>query len=98
MDDSVKRAYANVLNTIDGQMVFQDLLEKFQLASGVYRFMGNDNLADLAFRDGQRNAGIYIFGILSSINPEKISLINTNIMKKQNEIAFKNSQKVNDDE
>lgn len=92
MDNSLKRAYENVLNTNDGMMVFEDLLSKFQIASGVYRFQGDDTLSDLAFRDGQRNAGIYIFTILSSVNPEKASLINTNIFKAHNEQLKKVSE------
>lgn len=101
MENSLKRAYENVLNTKDGQMVFEDLLSKFQINTAVYAFERNDNLADLAFRDGQRNSGIYIFSILSAINPTKASLINTNIMIAHNEAVKKSqqdNQKVNEDE
>lgn len=97
MDESVKRAYENVLNTKDGQMVFQDLLENFNVISGVYKFQGGDTLSDLAFRDGQRNSGIYIYSTLSSISPEKTSHINAAIMQKQND-AISNQKKVIKDE
>jgi len=85
MENSLKRAYENVLNTKDGQMVFEDLLTQFRINTSVYAFERNDSLSDLAFRDGQRNAGIYIFSILSMVNPTKASLINTNIMQAHNE-------------
>lgn len=97
MKESLKRAYDNVLNTKDGQMVFEDLLSKFRIATGVYAFERNDNLADLAFRDGQRNAGLYIFGIISEINPEKASLINMNVFKADNE-EIRKLNKVNENE
>lgn len=102
MKDSLKRAYENVLNTVDGQMVFEDLLSQFHIVTGVYKFEGGDNLADLAYRDGQRNCGIYIFSILSAVNPEKASLINTNIFKAHNDAVKQaeqdKSKKVNEDE
>lgn len=102
MENSLKRAYENVLNTKDGQMVFEDLLTQFRINTSVYAFERNDSLSDLAFRDGQRNAGIYIFSILSMVNPTKASLINTNIMQAHNEAVReaerKNQEKVNDNE
>lgn len=97
MKESVKRAYQNVLATKDGQMVFEDLLTQFRIATGVYAFERNDNLADLAFRDGQRNAGLYIFGIISTLNPEQASLINTNIFKADIE-SQRELNKVNENE
>lgn len=101
MKNSLKQAYLNVLNTKEGQMVFEDLLTQFRINTGVYAFERNDTISDLAFRDGQRNAGIYIFSVLSTLNPTVASMINTNIMMAHNEAVKKadqDNQKVNEDE
>ena len=81
MDQKTKDAYRDVLATPEGMLVFKDLLEQFRIVTGVYAFQQDNNLADLAYRDGQRNCGIYIYSIISQVNPARASELNKQIFE-----------------
>ena len=83
MDENLKRAYADILQTEAGIAVLKDMLSKFQLFGSVYDFQGiaSNELSNLAFRDGQRNSGSYIYQNMIASNPEKTSQIQASIFK-----------------
>jgi hypothetical protein len=90
MDDNLKRAYAEVMSTDAGKKVLQDLLVKFSLFAGTYSLNSNspNELPDLAFREGQRNSGSYIYQCMIASNENITSQIQANIFKDM--VKYKN--------
>jgi len=91
-DQALINAYRDVLGTVAGQEVFKDLLTKFAVTVPVYAFGQNNNIADISYRDGQRNCGIYIYNKMALADPVLTSSIYADVIYKDNEIYLK-SQK-----
>ncbi|QHJ83823.1 MAG: hypothetical protein [Bacteriophage sp.] len=83
MDSDLKKAYSEIMATSSGQKVLKDLLVKFKIFAGTYNLNSNsiNELSDLAFREGQRNSGSYIYQNMIASNPEKTSQIQASIFK-----------------
>jgi hypothetical protein len=83
--EDLSRAYAEVLETQAGKLVLGSLIETLSITVPVYAFGHKNELADISYRDGQRNAGIYVYNQIALANPKVAAELHLNVMLKQNE-------------
>lgn len=83
--DDLSRAYAEILATAAGKLVMRNLLEKLSVTVPVYAFGAKNDLADISYRDGQRNAGIYVYNQMALASPEVTAQLHADVMFKENE-------------
>ena len=83
-NEQLLEAYAAVMNTPAGKLILEDLLSRLSVTVPVYAFGSNNNLSDIAFRDGQRNAGIYVYNNMALANPSITAQLYANVMEVEN--------------
>lgn len=91
MNDADKRdkqllteAYAVLLGTPEGRRVLSDLIARLSVTVPVYAFGGHNELSDISYRDGQRNAGIYVYNQMALANPAITAQIHAEVMAQEN--------------
>lgn len=82
--EKLSMAYAEVLATDAGRRIFADILSKMSVTVPVYAFGIDNNISDLAYRDGQRNAAIYVYNQMALANPEITAKLHYEVMIKEN--------------
>lgn len=75
--------YVEVMTTDAGRRVLADMIAKFSVTVPVYA-LGDTNLSDISYRDGQRNAGIYIYNLMALASPADTALIHQGILEEEN--------------
>lgn len=83
--EDLSRAYAEILETPAGKMVLENLIEKLSIATRLYDYGSHNDLADISYRDGQRNAGIYVYNQIALANPKAAAELHLNVITKENE-------------
>lgn len=77
-------AYAVMLDTPEGRRVLSDLIARLSVTVPVYAFGMSNDLSDISYRDGQRNAGIYVYNQMALANPAKTAEIHAEVMQQEN--------------
>lgn len=83
--ENLSRAYADIMNTVSGRLVMSDIMEKFSVTVPVYAFGMKNELADISYRDGQRNAGIYVYNQMVLAAPMISAQLYSDVLIKENE-------------
>lgn len=83
--DDLSRAYAEILETAAGKLVLENLMEKLSITVPVYAYGSHNELADISYRDGQRNAGIYVYNQIALANPKAAAELHLNVITQENE-------------
>ena len=77
-------AYDEVLETPAGREVLKDLITKFSVTVPVYAFGSLNELSDIAYRDGQRNCGTYVYNLMAFAAPKITTEIFAEVMMEEN--------------
>lgn len=81
----LREAYAVLLDTPEGRRVLSDLLAKLSITVPVYAFGERNELSDISYRDGQRNAGIYVYNQMCLANPVATAKLYSDVLQAENE-------------